>query len=236
MSQARSRDLAFAGKHPAIATLFAGLGAAVLWFVSHRLHYFVHFSEASFDPYYWPRRWALLPHVACGGTAISVGLVQLWLGLTGRTGPLHKALGRLYVIAISMGAPAGLYLALTIPGHLDYKAGLVGLDTAWVLTTAMAILAIKRRDIAQHRAWMKRSYTVTFGFATYRIVYWWLAPHIAMPHDDVADQLSVVMAWACWSVPLLFLEVAMQLRAMRPALPRKPAAAKRPAAQRVPAM
>jgi uncharacterized membrane protein len=217
MSDRTSRDAAYAREHPAIVALFLGLAAIVVWFLAARSHYFTNFSEASFDPYYWPRRWGLLPHVAGGATAISVGLVQLWLGLTGRTGNLHKRLGRIYVVAIAVGVPAGLYMALTIPGHLDYKVGLFGLDLAWTLTTAMGVLAIKRRDIAQHRAWMMRSYTVTFGFATYRIIYWWLAPHIAMPADDVADQLSVVLAWACWAVPLLFMEVALQLRAMRPA-------------------
>lgn len=226
MSVVKSRDAAYARTHPRTSALFGALGAIVLWFLFSRSHYFTRFSEASFDPYYWPRRWALLPHVAAGGTAISTGLVQLWLGLSGRTGKLHKVLGRVYVSAIAVGAPAGAYLALSIPGHLDYKAGLLGLDLAWVVTTSMAMLAIKRRDIAQHRAWMMRSYTVTFGFATYRLIYWWLAPHIAMPHDDVADQLSVIMAWACWSVPLMGMEVALQLRAMRPA--------PRPAADRPP--
>ena len=217
MFEVKSRDAEYARRHPRTVVLFVGLAVIVAWFLVWRAHYFTDFTEASFDPYYWPRRWGLLPHVAAGATAISAGLVQLWLGLTGRTGKLHKRLGRIYVAAITIGAPAGLYMALTIPGHLDYKAGLFGLDLAWVLTTGMAMLAIKRRDIPQHRAWMMRSYTVTFGFATYRIIYWWLAPHIAMPVDDVADQLSVILAWACWAVPLLVMEVAIQLRAMRPA-------------------
>lgn len=223
MSDRLSRDAAYVKKHPAMAALFAGLGAIVVWFVVARVHYFTHFSEASFDPYYWPRRWILLPHVAGGLTAISTGLVQLWLGLTGRTGPLHKALGRVYVGAIALGVPAGLLLALSIPGHLDFKVGLLGLDLAWALTTAMGILAITRRDIPQHRAWMIRSYTVTFGFATYRLIYWWIAPRIAMPHDNVADQMAVIMAWGCWSVPLLLMEVATQVRAMRPARARRSA-------------
>ena len=224
MLDPRSRDVIFARAHPKTCLVFFGLAAIAGWFLIERAHYFTNFSEASFDPYYWPRRWGLLPHVAGGATAISVGLVQLWLGLTGRTGKLHKALGRIYVIAIGIGAPAGIYMALTVPGHLDYKLGLFGLDLAWVLTTSMAVLAVAHGDIAQHRAWMIRSYTVTFGFATYRITYWWLAPHIPMPHDDVADQLSVALAWACWSLPLLLTEVAMQLRAMRPARRKAPLA------------
>jgi uncharacterized membrane protein len=217
MSHAQSRHATYARRNPATLLVFLGLGAIVIWFMVSRAHYFVMFSPASFNPYYWPRRWILLPHVAGGLTAISTGLVQLWLGLTGRTGNLHKALGRIYVFAIAVGVPAGLLLALSIPDHLDFKVGLLGLDLAWALTTSMGMLAIKRRDISQHRAWMMRSYTVTFGFATYRIIYSWIAPHVAMPHDNVADQMSVIMAWSCWSVPLLFMEVGMQLRSMRPA-------------------
>ncbi|HEY7808271.1 MAG TPA: DUF2306 domain-containing protein [Croceibacterium sp.] len=225
MSAARPSHAVFARENPGIVAVFLGLGLVVVWFLLTRAHYFLHFSEASFNPYYWQRRWILLPHVAGGLTAISAGLLQLWLGLTGRTGHLHKALGRIYVGAIAVGVPAGLCLALSIPDHLDYKVGLLGLDLAWALTTSMGMLAIKRRDIPQHRAWMMRSYTVTFGFATYRIIYSWVAPHVAMPHDDVADQMAVIMAWSCWSVPLLLMEVAMQLRSMRPAR-RKPAPAK----------
>ena len=112
MSDRMSRDAAYARKHPATAAMFLGLGAIVVWFLFWRAHYFTHFTEASFDPYYWPRRWILLPHVAGGLTAISTGLVQLWLGLTGRTGKLHKKLGRIYVGAIAVGVPAGLLLAL----------------------------------------------------------------------------------------------------------------------------
>lgn len=216
MSVASSRHSAYVRENPRTSFLFLGLATIVAWFLATRAHYFLNFSEASFNPYYWPRRWYLLPHVAGGLTAISTGLVQLWLGVTRRTGKVHKMLGRLYVMAIAVGVPAGFFLALHIPGHLDYKTGLMGLDLAWALTTSMAVVAITRRDIPQHRAWAMRSYTVTFGFATYRIIYWWVAPHIHMPHDDVADQFAVVMAWSCWSVPLLFMEAGLQLRAMRP--------------------
>ena len=130
---------------PRTAALLAGLGAIVVWFLLSRSHYFTRFTEASFDPYYWPRRWALLPHVAAGGTAISTGLVQLWLGLTGRTGPLHKALGRIYVGAIA-GRAGGPLPRGEHPRAARRQGRSVGLHLAWVVTTSMPTLAIKRRD------------------------------------------------------------------------------------------
>lgn len=38
---------------------------------------------------------------------------------------------------------------------------------------------------------------------------------ITLPDDPVADDLDTVMAYACWAVPLLFVEPLIQLRAMR---------------------
>jgi hypothetical protein len=33
--------------------------------------------------------------------------------------------------------------------------------------------------------------------------------------DSIADEIDTMMAWACWSVPLLLAEPFIQLRAMR---------------------
>jgi uncharacterized membrane protein YfcA len=148
-------------------------------------------------------------------TAISVGLVQIWLGLTNRVSALHHALGKLYGTGILLGSAGGFYLALTIPNHLPYAAGLFMLCVAWVLTTGMALFAIRRRRIEQHRDWMIRSYTVTFAFVTFRLASTWLGGWIHVPVDPVADELDTTLSWACWAVPLLIAEPLIQLRSMR---------------------
>lgn len=204
---------------PVLALALVVLAGLAAWFLFHRIHYLSNFAPPSYgDDYYWPRRWGLLPHLLAGATAISVGLVQLWLGATGQTGALHRRLGRIYVGAICIAAPAGMYMALSIPAaydHLSYASGLFMLDVAWIVTTGMAVLAIKRRDIAQHRAWMIRSYTVTFAFATYRLLSIWISPYLTFPADPVATEFDRLLAWGCWTVPLLFAEVGISLATMR---------------------
>jgi uncharacterized membrane protein YozB (DUF420 family) len=75
----------------------------------------------------------------------------------------------------------------------------------------MAVFAIRRFNVRQHREWMLRSYAVTFAFVTFRfgvesLINWQgLAP---------ADAQGT-MAWACWAVPLLLLEASIQLRQLR---------------------
>ncbi|HEX3849118.1 MAG TPA: DUF2306 domain-containing protein [Steroidobacteraceae bacterium] len=191
------------------------LALALFWFVGQRLHYLADYSVDSYTPYYWPRRAGLLLHLAGGSIAISTGLVQIWLGLTRRIGPVHRVLGKVYAAGVLMGCTGGFYLVSTIPGHLPYRGGLLMLCVAWVITTGMALYAIRTRRLEQHREWMLRSYTVTFAFVTYRLVSMWLNRWIHVPEDPIADDIDTLMAWSCWAVPLLIAEPLIQLRAMR---------------------
>ena len=184
-------------------------GAAMLagWFIVRSALPYFNVSPDQYGPYFWPRRWWLVLHIAGGVIALTVGLAQLWLGLTNRVARLHRALGKLYVCVIGAGSIGGFYLALTISGNAPYATGLFMLCVAWVVTTSMAVLAIRRRNVLQHREWMIRSYAVTFAFVTFRFGVDLLASQgVAM-----ADAQGI-MAWACWAVPLLLLEPLLQLR------------------------
>ncbi|MBS0416857.1 MAG: DUF2306 domain-containing protein [Proteobacteria bacterium] len=198
--------------------LFVGvliMAAASVWFVGYRLHYLTDYSLDSYGSYFWPRRFGLLAHVSGGIVAVSAGLVQIWLGLSDRVGPLHRRLGKVYVTGVLIGVVAGFYLAVTIPGHLPYKIGLFMLCVAWLITTAMAWYSIRRRLYEQHREWMLRSFIVTFAFVTFRLASSWLRSLIAVPADPIADEIDTLMAWACWAIPLLVAEPLIQLRAIR---------------------
>jgi len=206
----RTRD-----SHLSLILVLATLALALLWFVVQRMHYLIDYSLVSYTPYFWARRAGLITHLAGGSLAITAGLVQIWLGLTNRVGTLHHVLGRVYAAGVLIGSVGGFYLAVRIPGPLAYAAGLFGLCVAWLITTGMALYAIGTRRIEQHREWMLRSYTVTFAFVTYRLAGYWLRRWLDMPDSEAADEVDVLMAWACWAVPLLLAEPLLQLRSMR---------------------
>ena len=128
---------------------------------------------------------------------------------------LMEVLGKVYGAGVLLGSLGGFYMAMTIPGHLAYRSGLLGLNVAWVVTTGLALYAVKLRRIEQHREWMLRSYTVTFAFIAFRLGEQILRNWITLPDDPVADDLDTAMAWACWAIPLLFAEPLLQLRSMR---------------------
>jgi uncharacterized membrane protein len=196
--------------HSLVITVLGVIAVAALWFIVRSALPYLQLSQAHYGPYFWPRRWGLVLHVAGGITALTVGIVQLWLGLTNRTARLHRALGKVYVSAIAIGSIAGFYLALTITYNMPYAAGLFFLCVAWVVTTLMAVLAIRLRNIAQHREWMMRSYAVTFAFVTFRFGAETLIGQGLAPGDAQA-----IMAWACWALPLLLLEPLLQFRRLR---------------------
>ena len=210
VSALRIREL-----HLWLIGVLAALAAALAWFLGQKYHYLADYSLGSYSDYYWPRRAGLIPHLIGGTLAITAGLVQIWLGLTGRIGALHRGLGKIYGTGVLLGSTGGFYLALTIPGHLAYSSGLFMLCVAWILTTGMALYAIRTRRVEQHREWMLRSYTVTFAFVTFRLASSTLRRWVHVPDDPVADQIDTLLAWGCWAVPLLLAEPLIQLRAIR---------------------
>ena len=121
---------------------------------------------------------------------------------------LHRRMGTVYMIAVGIGSAAAYYLAVQPSIGWVFSAGLAGLATAWIATTTLAYLAIRRSLIDQHKEWMIRSYVVTFAFVTFRIGFVVLQ---ALKVGTLSEQ-GTIMAWSCWALPLLATEVILQGR------------------------
>src|SRR3954471_4733458 len=157
---------------------------------------------------YAGRRGALLVHIVFGTIALFTGPVQLWLGIADRRMAVHRQLGLAYMGAVVVSATAAYVIALSPSAGWVFGSGLMGLATAWLTTTSLAFLAIRRQLLEQHKEWMIRSYVVTFGFVFFRV------GATTLGAIAPADQLQQVqaLAWACWALPLLFTELIIQGR------------------------
>ena len=196
-------------KHRIVAILLLCVAALAAWFIAHSALRYMTLNPDAFGPYFRPRRYGLLLHITGGLVALTVGLVQLWLGATGRTRGLHRRLGRAYIVGVVVASVGALYLAFTIPaGAWVYASGLVGLATAWLVTTSLAYVAIRHGRQEQHREWMTRSYVVTFAFVTFRF----FAETLTAMGVGTETEVSAFCAWFCWAVPLLHAEVLIQFR------------------------
>jgi uncharacterized membrane protein len=150
----------------------------------------------------------LLMHVVAGIVALLLGPVQLWLGLNRRTAFTHRILGIVYVCGVAVGSTAAFYLASHSDFGWVFGLGFGAMASAWILTTALATLAICMRRVEQHREWMIRSYVVTFGFVTFRV----LDSLLEMKKVGTIIERMTAASWLAWTVPLLITESIMQGR------------------------
>jgi hypothetical protein len=156
---------------------------------------------------YYPKRVWLLTHIAGGLIALLTGPVQLWLGLHNVKMELHRKLGLVYIAGMAIGSIGAFGLALQTDGGPVFGSGLFFLGVAWVLTTSLAFVAIRKGLVDQHKEWTIRSYVVTFAFVTFRV------GQIALVARGVSLQSAIgIMAWACWALPLLATEAVIQGR------------------------
>ena len=184
-----------------------GVAAIALFFILVAAVPYLTLSQQRFGVY-WPRRGWLLLHIAGGMVALLAGPVQLWLGLSRRQLAFHRTLGLVYAASVALSSVAAFYLAFHTDFGWVFGMGLSGLAVAWISTTGLALLAIRRRVIVQHQEWMIRSYVVTFAFVTFRAV----EGALGAAGVGTAPERIAAMSWFCWAVPLLMTECLLQGR------------------------
>lgn len=183
----------------------AVLGAAGYFLIARIPRYFVVTAESYGDS--WPQvRW-LLPHIVGGVIATVLGPLQFWPAIRRDYLAVHRVAGRLYIVAVLGGSVASLGLSFRMsPNNAAYASGLIGLAAAWLLTTGLAFVAIRRKNLIQHKQWMIRSYVVTFAFVIFRLCDDLLSHRGLVPEHE----FYTILAWACWAVPLLLAEAGPQ--------------------------
>ena len=156
-------------------------------------------------------RFAVSIHLAGGLVAISVGAFQVNARLRARYLPAHRWLGRLYLIAVIVGASGGFALALDSDGGLVAHFGFGMMAVCWLFSTVNAFRHIRAGDRVTHRAWMLRSYALTLAAVTLRI--YLPAFQIAGYGFDVSYPL---ISWIAWVPNLLVVEWFILTRTPRP--------------------
>ena len=141
--------------------LSVALGTIAAYFVFRNASRFMEYSPTAYQPY-WDVRWSIVFHVLGGVTALALGPLQFSIRLRQRRPAVHRLLGRLYLGGILVGSGAALHLIL-VHSKPNFGIALLGLNIVWVTSAAMALVAIRFRNIQQHREWMTRSYVATYA-------------------------------------------------------------------------
>jgi uncharacterized membrane protein len=149
----------------------------------------------------------LAVHVAGAATALLVGCFQFVPAIRKRRS-VHRWLGRAYATGCIMGGLAGLRLAMGTTAGVFAGVGFGLLAVCWIYATTQAWRFARERRFDEHRAWMIRSFAMTFAAVTLRL-YLPIAPMLGY---DFMDGYRLT-AWVSWIPNLILVELWMRRRA-----------------------
>jgi len=189
------------------------LSASAYFIFNNVFHYFIYGKDQYAGGGFWPQHapW-LLVHIIGGLTALTLGPFQFIPAIRKNYPKTHRTMGKIYLCAITVAACASLDMSIIkiIVGEkaVIYGTGLFMLALVWLLTSGMAYWSVRSKNYVQHREWMVRSYVVTCAFTTFRLVDKQLTERFGL--DPLVS--AGLMAWVCWSVPLIVTEIVLQAR------------------------
>ena len=158
------------------------------------------------------RRSVYLPafyiHVATGSAVLMAGVLQLSTTLRRRSASVHRAVGKLYIFTtLLFTAPSGFVMALYANGGLTAQTAFALLAACWWWFTFKGLQTARSGSWNRHRAFMLRSYALTFAAVTLRLYSFFFAL-AGLRGVEIYD----LIAWLCWVPSLLVTEWWLQKR------------------------
>ncbi|MFN4202807.1 MAG: DUF2306 domain-containing protein [Tabrizicola sp.] len=141
---------------------------------------------------------AWFAHVLAGVGFGLTGPMQFIRALRHRFGVLHRLSGRIFVVSGAVLGLSGLSLLAQVTSVrtplADTARGVFGL--ALLVALALAMAAIRDRDIQRHRAWMIRAYATGMGLATVSLVFFPIYLVTGQAPMGLASDILFVGSWS----------------------------------------
>jgi uncharacterized membrane protein len=202
--EVRAADLSKRPRRVPVAWWFAAF--FVLAISAYSLRYVV-LGERAYVPELAPsfraRPLTVMAHTFFGPIALTLGLVNLLPAMRQRRRwPVHRWLGRIYLISSIVLGLAGLSLSFHAVGGVGPRTAFALLALATLGTSIMGYRSIRARNLRPHREWMLRSYALVFAAVTLRI---WM-PILATAYQGQFVPAYRWAAWLCWVPNVVFVE------------------------------
>jgi uncharacterized membrane protein YozB (DUF420 family) len=164
-------------------------------------------------PWYFP---VLMLHVVGASVASATCVLQVWPWLRRRHPRVHRASGRIYVLAgvYPAGIASLLLLAFWPEYPINWFSDLLA-TVVWLATTTVGFMLARKRWLVDHRRWMLRSFALTFSFIMTFILAppTWLLLNLPGLRSQLGgnkvlmgEMLSGMVVWMAWIIPLLAVE------------------------------
>ena len=150
-------------------------------------------------------------HVVGAGVALLIAPIQFMIYRKNRI--LHRYLGRTYFLSVIVGGIGAYYMAWYAFGGVISTVGLGMLATIWWSFTLLAVIYARAGNIAAHRRWMIRSFSLTYAAVTLRLI----SPILGMVFDQVTT--FQIIYWLSWILNLILAQLWINWREGRVRIP-----------------
>jgi uncharacterized membrane protein len=145
-------------------------------------------------------------HIIGASLFLVLGALQFVPAIRRRRPGWHRRMGRILVVSGLVAAVSALWMNqfYALPptdGELLYVFRLI-FGSAMAASIVLGFVAIRRREIARHRAWMMRAYAVGLGAGTQALLF--IFGELVMGPPDVIQR--ALMMGSAWTVNLVIAE------------------------------
>jgi uncharacterized membrane protein len=186
--------------------LFACIGLMLAYVLYHTEHFLIDAADPEWRHYRDIGGW-LLPHGVIGALALVLSFMQFSSRLRSRYPQVHRVSGRIYVVAVCIVAPFGVYISYldrSIGYTVSFTVASTVLATLWMFATLAAYVFIRSRQIEQHRRWMTRSLAMALVFLEIRV----LGGLTGLEDTPAGDTLAV---WVCVALGYPLADLVLQI-------------------------
>lgn len=143
-----------------------------------------------------------LLHVLPGGIFLILAPLQFSSRVRNRHIRFHRWSGRILIVAAFAVTLAGLYFGLLMPyGGLWEATATAVFGGLFLVFLGRAFVAIRKRQVARHREWMIRAFSLAIGISTVRVV--GAAFDIVLtPAGLRPPEVFALSLWTGWAITL----------------------------------
>ncbi len=166
----------------------------------------------------------VIVHIVCAVLYSVLGAFQFSTGLRRRWPKWHRVAGRVVValgLAVAFSALWMTAFYPHIPGGVLAHVFRLAFGTGMAASIILAFIAIRRRDVNSHRAWMARAYALALGAGTQA-----LTLGIGKAAFGDSDLTTALMLGAGWAINMAIVEYIIRARFKAPARGRTAASVK----------
>jgi uncharacterized membrane protein len=163
----------------------------------------------------------VIVHIVCAVLYATLGAFQFSSGLRRRWPSWHRVAGRVLVVLGLAVAFSALWMTAfypRVPGGALAHVFRLAFGTGMAASIILGFNAIRRRDIARHRAWMARAYALALGAGTQT-----LTLGLGNAVFGTSELNTALMLGAGWVINLAVVEYIIRARFAPSARARNPA-------------